>query len=74
MIMCFDNVVKELFQKYYIEAETNDYTRSLKVNKKSQLMVGFHHLAPEELVCLKGLTPRHIGRLVCVRGLVIRES
>lgn len=74
MICCFDDVIKELYEKYFIEPETDPYTRSVKRNKQSSLMMEIKHLDEEEQVFMKNLRPNMIGRLVFLRGIVIRSS
>ena len=74
MISCFDDVVKALYEKYFVEPETDPYTRSRRQNKKPKLMMEIKHLDEEELVCMKDLRPAMIGRMVFLRGIVIRSS
>lgn len=44
MISCFDDVVKALYEKYFVEPETDPYTRSRRQNKKPKLMMEIKHL------------------------------
>lgn len=74
MISCFDDVLKELYEKYFIEPETDLPTRAARKNRKQSLMMEIRHLDEEELICMKDLRPVMIGRLVFLRGIVIRSS
>jgi hypothetical protein len=47
MISCFDDVIKALYEKYFIEAETDIVTRSKKVQKRGYLMMEIKHLDDE---------------------------
>jgi hypothetical protein len=44
MISCFDIVLKDLYEKHFIEPETNEQTRSDKMKKKDNLMMGLNDL------------------------------
>jgi DNA replicative helicase MCM subunit Mcm2 (Cdc46/Mcm family) len=74
MISCFDDVLKALYEKYFIEPETDVATRVTRVNRKGTLMMEIKHLDEEESLCMKDLRPNMIGRLVFLRGIVIRSS
>ena len=74
MISCFDHVLKNIYENYFIEAETNEVSRSKKLAKKSQLMLGLKHLHDSDRVLVKDLNSTNIGRLVCLHGIVIRTS
>jgi DNA replicative helicase MCM subunit Mcm2 (Cdc46/Mcm family) len=74
MISCFDDVLKALYEKYFIEAETDIETRVTRVHRKGRLMMEIKHLDEEESLCMKDLRPSMIGRLVFLRGIVIRSS
>lgn len=74
MVCCFDDVIRALYEKYFIEPETDHYTRTIKKNKQSELMMEIKHLDEEEQLCMKDLRPNFIGRLVFLRGIVIRSS
>lgn len=74
MISCFDDVLKALFEKYFIEPETDVATKASRIQRRHRLMMNIRHLDEEELVCMKDLRPNFIGRLVFLRGIVIRSS
>jgi DNA replication licensing factor MCM4 len=74
MISCFDDVLKALYEKYFIEPETDIPTRASRIQRKHRLQMEIRHLDEEELLCMKDLRPKMIGRLVFLRGIVIRSS
>jgi DNA replication licensing factor MCM4 len=74
MISCFDDVLKALFEKYFIEPETDIPTKASRIHRRHKLMMNIRHLDEEELICMKDLRPCMIGRLVFLRGIVIRSS
>ncbi len=74
MISCFDQVLKDLFENYFIANETDDHTRVIRQEKKQRLMLGLKHLSESDLLLIKDLNPNKIGRLVAIRGIVIRVS
>jgi DNA replication licensing factor MCM4 len=74
MISCFDQVLKDLYENYFIANETDDRTRVSKQEKKQRLMLGLKNLSASDLLLIKELNPNKIGRLVAVRGIVIRVS
>lgn len=57
-----------------MEPETNPSTRSKQQARMGTLLMGLKGLHDEELVCVKELGPRSIGRLVMVRAIVVRVS
>ena len=67
MISCFDEVIKEIYEKYFIEPE-------FKKLKKGLIMMGIKHLDEEENIQVKQLGPQFIGKLVSIRGIIIRSS
>lgn len=74
MISCFDSVIRHLFERHFVEPETNPSTRSKQQARMGTLLMGLKGLHDEELVCVKELGPRSIGRLVMVRAIVVRVS
>lgn len=74
MISCFDTVIKELYERYFIEPETDLQTRSNRQLRQAQLLVGLKGLHEEERICVKELGPQQIGRLILLRAIVIRVS
>lgn len=74
MICAFDDVIRALYEKHFIEPETDHTTRALKRSRQGELMVEIKHLDHEELLSIKNLKPEMIGRLVFLRGIVIRSS
>jgi DNA replication licensing factor MCM4 len=74
MISCFDHVLKDVYDKYFIESETNEVTRSRKVEQKESLMLGINHLHDNDMILIKDLNSSKIGRLVSLQGIVIRAS
>lgn len=74
MISCFDQVIKEIYEKYFIEPETDITSKRYKKIKKGCIMMGITNLDQEENVQVKQLGPRFIGRLVNIKGIIIRSS
>jgi DNA replicative helicase MCM subunit Mcm2 (Cdc46/Mcm family) len=44
MISCFDDLIKELFEKYFIEPETDPTTRANRRHRRQSLMMEIRHL------------------------------
>jgi DNA replication licensing factor MCM4 len=74
MISCFDQVLKDLYENYFIANETDATTRVAKQDKKQRLMLGLKHLAEADRTLIKELDSSKIGRLVALQGIVIRAS
>lgn len=74
MISCFDSVIRDLFERHFVEPETNPNTRSRQQSRVGTLLLGLKELHDEELLCVKELGPQSIGRLVMVRAIVVRVS
>jgi DNA replication licensing factor MCM4 len=74
MISCFDEVIKHLYLRYFVEPDTVPDSRARREKRLPLLMLGLTHLSPEQNSCVKDLSPQHIGRLVLIRGIVIRTS
>lgn len=74
MISCFDQVIKDLYEKYFIEGETNEVTRANKMEKKQRLMLDIRHIAEADVTLIKNLNSSKIGHLVAIQGIVIRSS
>ncbi len=74
MISCFDEVIKEIYEKYFIEPETDITSKRFKKLKKGQIMMGIKNLDEEENIQVKQLGPQFIGKLVSIRGIIIRSS
>jgi DNA replication licensing factor MCM4 len=74
MISCFDAVLRELFQRFFVEPETNEATRVQRMIKRELILVSLKRLRREEQHTLRDLGPQHIGRLVSLQGIVIRMS
>ena len=74
MISCFDLVIKDLFQKYFIEQETEATQRLSKINHKEKIMMCLKGLHINDKMCVKQLGPNLIDRLVLIEAIVIRVS
>jgi hypothetical protein len=66
MISLFDLVIKDLYQKYFIEPETEPNTRQHKTHQKDRLMMSLKGLHSDDKGCVKDLGPTHIGKLVLI--------
>ena len=44
MISCFDSVVKDLYERYFIEPETDARSRSVKEFRKGNFLTGIKGL------------------------------
>lgn len=72
MISCFDLTIKNMFQKMYIDLET-DPSKIEKLNeRRDKLMIGISSL--DEVSILRNLSHKDINRLVSFKGIVIRCS
>ena len=74
IITCFDDVLRDIYDKYYIEPETDDNTRKRKQQAKSKIMIDIKKLKKEDEVKIKDLSVPHLGKLVSVLGIIIRAS
>ena len=74
MISCFDSVVKDLYERYFIEPETDARSRTVKESRKANFLTGIKGLHEDERTSVRQLGPQHIGRLILVRAIVVRVS
>ena len=74
MIVLFDHVLKDLYQKYYTEASTEDITRGNRGRKQDSLQTVINHLRDEEISCLKDFNAKSIGKLISMKGIVVKTS
>ena len=68
----FDTVLKELYAKYFIETAEITEVKLEREQVKDQLMIGIVNL--DDITIMRNLTPRDINKLICFRGLVVRNS
>lgn len=74
MIAIADQVLKGLYSRYFLEPETDAYSRTVKQSRMEGLMLGLRRLHEDEEVCIRQLGPNQIGRMVAIRAIVIRVS
>ena len=74
MISCFDQVIRDLYERYFIEPETNEKTKQEKTVKNASILMGIKGMHEEERISVKDLGPMNIGRLVVMRAIVVRVS
>ena len=72
MISFFDFVLKNLYERCFIENSHSELNKSEREQRRDKLQVGIKHL--HEITDLKSLGPKNINRLISVRGIVIRAS
>lgn len=72
MISFFDHVLKNLYERFFIENSHSESERQEREQRKERLMIGIKHI--DELTDVKSLGPKNINRLICIRGIVIRTS
>lgn len=74
MISIFDMVLKNLFGRYFVEPETIDSEKTVKEIRQAAIMVGIKGLHEEDVLCVRELGPKNIGKLIMIRAIVIRMS
>ena len=74
MINCLDRVLHQLYEKEFIEPDTNPSSRALKTSRMQELRVGIINLHPREHLHIKDLYPRDLGKLVSMTGMAVRLS
>lgn len=74
MISCFDHVLKNMYERHYIDNEMDEQIVQERHAKKDRLMLGITGLSDEDIVNMRSLSPKEINRLICFRGIVIRCS
>ena len=74
MISCFDFVLRDLYSKYFVEPETEENTRDHRNQNKDKLMVDIKHLESSERISIRDLSPKNIGKLAALKGIVLRVS
>lgn len=72
MISFFDYVLKNLYEKFFIEHSHSEAEKAEREQRKEKLMIGIKNL--DEVTDVKSLGPKNINRLICIRGIVIRSS
>ena len=74
MISCFDHVLKNMYERTYIDNEPDEHIVQDRNSKKDRLMMGIIGLCDEDIVSMRNMTPKDINKLICFRGIVIRCS
>lgn len=74
MISIFDVVLRNLFGRYFVEPETIDSERTHREMRQAAIMVGIKGLHEDDVLCVRELGPKKIGKLVMIRAIVIRMS
>lgn len=74
IISCFDMVLRDLYERYFMEPETNNETLDIKKKRREQIKVGIINLTNRDKIMVKDLSPKKLGKLMAIRGLVIRVS
>lgn len=74
IISCFDMVLRDLYERYFMELETNNETLDIKKKRREQIKVGIINLTNRDKIMVKDLSPKKLGKLMAIRGLVIRVS
>ncbi len=73
MISFFDDVIKDLYHKRFIQnSNLDDNDLKMKIDKRDRMMVGIKKM--NEVTFMRNLSPKHINRLICFRGIVVRSS
>lgn len=72
MISSFDLVIKSMYERMFIDPETNPLELEKKRLRRERLMVSIVGLQHQTI--LKDLSPKDINRLISFRGIVIRCS
>ena len=74
MICCFDTVLRNLYEQYFIEPETINETLAIKAKRRDDIKIGLINLINPNKIMVKDLSPKKLGKLMAIRGLVIRVS
>lgn len=72
MIMCFDEVIKGLYEKMYMGDELEPEDIEMKQFKRDRLMVAIRNLG--DIKIMRDICEKEVNRLISFRGIVVRTS